>query len=84
MPRWFAKLSKESPDWYRGYDYENDDDDDYDETDKTPPFCISFVEAGSRVGYQWKTFNSNSCEVNWLDPEPDKGSSDYNKYIQER
>jgi hypothetical protein len=21
--------------------------------------------------------------VNWLDPEPDKGSSDYSKYIQD-
>jgi hypothetical protein len=70
---WYAVLSEESPDWY-------DDDDGYE----SPPFYISFVEAGSRVGYQWKTsYNGDACEVNWLDPEPDKGSSDYSKYIQD-
>ena len=79
MKDWYAKLSKESPDWYDGYDgdyYENEDDE-------TPPFYIFFVEAGSRVGYRWQTFNNNPCEVNWLGPEPDKGSSDYSKYIQD-
>ena len=73
MPRWYARLSTESPDWYN-YD---------DEDDETPPFYISFVEAGSRVGYRWRTFNNNPCEINWLGPEPDKGSSDYSKYIQD-
>jgi hypothetical protein len=73
MKDWYAKLSKESPDWY------NDIYEDYD----TPPFCIRFVEAGSRVGYQWRTYCDEPCEVNWLDPEPAKGSSDYNKYIQD-
>jgi hypothetical protein len=71
---WYAVLSEESPDWY---------DDDDDDDDETPPFYISFVEAGSRVGYQWRTNHGDPCEVNWLDPEPDKGSSDYSKYIQD-
>jgi hypothetical protein len=72
MPLWYAKLSEESPDWYDAYeDYES------------PPFFLSFVEAGSRIGYQWKTNYGDPCEVNWLDPEPDKGSSDYSKYIQD-
>jgi hypothetical protein len=74
MKDWCAWLSKESPDWY-------DDDDNVD--DETPPFYIRFVEAGSRVGYQWETLYGNACEVNWLDPEPDKGSSHYSKYIQD-
>ena len=73
MKDWYAKLSKESPDWY------NDIYEDYE----SPPFFLSFVEAGSRVGYQWKTNYDDPCEVNWLDPEPDKGSSDYSKYIQD-
>jgi hypothetical protein len=88
IPRWYAKLSEESPDWYN-YFYGNHDFDN-----ETPPFYIRFVEAGSRVGYQWKTTDGNPCEVNWLDsgnpcevnwldPEPDKGSSDYSKYIQD-
>jgi hypothetical protein len=66
MKDWFAKLSEFSPDWYDGYE------DVYGD-DETPPFYISFVEAGSRVGYQWRTIHGNPCEVNWLDPEPDKG-----------
>ncbi len=41
------------------------------------------VEAGSRVGYRWETANDIPCEVNWLDPEPDRESSDYEKYIAE-
>ena len=77
MVDWYAVLSEESPDWYNvNYDYE-------DGADETPPFYIHFVEAGSRVGYQWKTNYDDPCEVNWLDPEPDKGSSDYSKYIQD-
>ena len=79
MKDWYAQLSNESPDWYN---YDGDYDNDF-EDNETPPFCISFVEAGSRVGYQWRTIYGNPCEVNWLDPEPDKGSSHYSKYIQD-
>jgi hypothetical protein len=79
MKDWYAWLSESSPDWYRGYNYDDIDYEDYE----SPPFYIGFVEAGSRVGYQWVTSHDNPCEVNWLDPEPAKGSSDYNKYIQD-
>ncbi len=58
-----------------------------------PPLYICFVQAGPRIGYRWQDwedYNSSSehyqfsaCEVNWLDPEPEKESSDYGKYINE-
>ena len=66
-------LMEDSPDWYTGEDVNGDD----------PPFYIAFVKAGSRLGYRWKTDQHNPCEVNWLDPEPDRESSDYGKYIEE-
>ena len=68
---WYAYLSEDSPDWYQALDQYY-----------KPPFFISFVEAGSRIGYRWKTFFSSSCEVNWIDLEPDRESSDYEKYIE--
>ncbi len=67
---WYATLSGDSPDWYDSAD------------DETPPFYICFVEAGSRIGYRWETNHDSPCEVNWLDPEPDRDSSDYGKYIE--
>jgi hypothetical protein len=76
--RWFVKLSEDSPDWYDSVD-EDDDDPPLD----IPPFHIHIVEAGSRVGYRWASRFNNPCEVNWLDPEPDRESSDYGKYIEE-
>jgi hypothetical protein len=72
---WYVQLSKDSPDWYESVE----DDEDYIDT---PPFLIQFVTAGSRVGYRWRT-RSNPCEVNWLDPEPDNDSSDYEIYSEE-
>ena len=82
MKDWHGVLSEDSPDWY-----ESVDDDEYDIY--PPPFYIRFVEAGSRVGYQWATdlggLRGNydeSCEMNWLDPEPDADSSDYEEYIE--
>jgi hypothetical protein len=72
MPRWYAVLSDESPDWYY-----------HDFVDETPPFFIQFVEAGSRVGYRWIDSDFvNPCEVNWLDPEPGRGTRDYENYIK--
>ena len=50
------------------------------------PFHIRFVEAGPRLGYQWwvNDFAEGSpCEVNWLDPEPDRESGDNKKYVKE-
>ena len=70
---WYGQLSTDSPDWYET------DTDVY-----SPPFYIRFVKAGSRLGYQWLSdcFESPS-EVNWLDPEPDRESSDYQEYMEE-
>ena len=69
---WAGELSEDSPDWYG-------DAGEYGFF----PFYIGFVKAGSRIGYRWQTNSSNPCEVNWLDPEPDRESSDYTKYIEE-
>ena len=69
---WYGELWEGSPDWY-------DSRDDY----FTPPFDINFVQAGSRVGYRWVNGMHSSCEVNWLDPEPERESDDYAKYIEE-
>ena len=70
---WYATLSGDSPDRYESAD----------EDDDTPPLDISFAIAASRFGYRWETTDSNPCEVNWLDPEPDSESSGYGKYIEE-
>ena len=79
MKDWYGELSEDSPDWY---------DPVVDEYDKyfPTPFFIRFVEAGSRIGYRWRTegvYGGELCEVNWLDPEPDGEISDYEGYIEE-
>ncbi len=73
---WYGKLSESSPDWYGPVD----------EFDYPPPFYIRIVAAGSRVGYRWMTNfgpRDESCEVNWLDHQPDRESSDYEGYVEE-
>eukprot|EP00984_Skeletonema_dohrnii_P038630 scaffold42103_cov200-Skeletonema_dohrnii-CCMP3373.AAC.1 len=40
-----------------------------------PPFTVQFINPGSRFGWCWKNEQFNFCEVNWLDPEPDRASS---------
>ncbi len=78
----YWQLSQDSPDWYDWVD---------GVSNETTPFNIQFVQAGSRLGYQWyanelgscASLRGNTCEVNWLDPEPDKESSDYAKYLEE-
>jgi hypothetical protein len=78
MCHWGWKLSRDSSDRYESVD---EDDIEYD-----IPFYIEFVEAGPRVGYRWTTYpdeHRSACEVNWLDPEPSRGSSDYEKYTEE-
>ena len=70
VKNWFTWLSRNSPDWYESVDNRD-----------TPPLCVCFVEAGSRVGYRWETMEDTPCEVNWLDPEPTPESSDYEDYI---
>jgi hypothetical protein len=80
LNRWYGKLSENSPDWYDAVA----DNQYYFPT----PFCIRFIQAGSRVGYRWETRHDGTdyhsyCEVNWLDPEPDRDSGDYEGYIEE-
>jgi len=59
-----------------------------------PPFDIEleWVQAGPRLGWAWGFHKYigdgddspfDSCEINWLDPEPDRNSNDYEIYIQE-
>ncbi len=69
-------LSNNSPDMYF---MDNLDSFDY----PPPPFSAQFVEAGPRVGWCWRNEHHDCCEINWLDPEPDRDSSDYEKYIEE-
>jgi hypothetical protein len=79
MEDWYVSLSKESPDWYSNIRI-------FCDLFAQPPFYIRFVQAGSRIGYRWETKGfgrKNSCEVIWLDPEPDSKSSDYATYIEE-
>jgi hypothetical protein len=54
------------------------------------PFEISFVQAGSRLGWRWRSYfdgdynRMTSCEINWLDPAPRRGiSEDYSVYHEE-
>jgi len=57
-----------------------------------PPFEIEFVRAGPRRGWRWLSSEGTTCffraimacEVNWLDPEPDRRSSDYETYIKDK
>ena len=41
------------------------------------PFSIQLVKAGTRRGWRWI-----ACEVNWLDPLPDRSSNDYDAYVK--
>jgi hypothetical protein len=69
---WLGYLSQDSPDWY-----EWDEEIDIGEASISPPFLISLVEAGPRIGYRWKCdLELQHCEVNWLDPLPDEESSE--------
>jgi len=77
---WSMKLSADSPDWY-GMDDESFDVEFHEFL--APPFYIHLVQAGSRAGYRWQTNDDMPCEVNWLDPEPGRESSEYEKYIRE-
>ena len=79
------RLSRESPDRY--------DEHIYGSLRVHPPFNIEMVKAGTRNGWRWwgrsqtgtisHSFEClSSCEINWLDQEPDQESSDYEKYVQ--
>ena len=77
MRGWYGKLSRDSPDRYESVDV-------FRPSPQEPPFYICLVQAGSRIGYRWKTLvrGGNACEVNWLDPEPNRENSDYDDYIE--
>ena len=83
LENWFAELSDDSP-----YSYEAiGNEEDFDEGPQ-PPFKIEIVKAGSRLGWRWLDFDADGnttqpCEINWLDPEPDKESDHYQQYIEE-
>lgn len=65
-------LSESSPDWY--------------EPRFGGPFSFCMIRVGSRVGWHWKqSFDyAPDCvfEMNWLDPLPAKGSSEYQSFIK--
>jgi hypothetical protein len=60
---WCWYLSRDSPDWYDGY---------HDLNRPDHPFTVDFVRARSRLGWRWRNEDGDSCEINWLDPEPDR------------
>lgn len=70
---WCGYLSRESPDWYDGYH-------DYNCPDH--PFTINIVQIGPRVGWRWTNEERDSCEINWLDPEPVNTSYSYIEELQ--
>jgi len=75
---WQGELSEDSLDWY------DSPADELGEPEHSPPFNIMFVQAGQRMGYRWQNaYYLETCEVNWLDPEPRKESNDYEKYLEE-
>ena len=49
-----------------------------------PPFHFHFVKAGSRLGWRWHNGGGDHCKVNWLDPEPIKGTVEYDIYMEEK
>jgi hypothetical protein len=82
---WCGCVHEDSPDFY-----DSVEDVPFVSPMYPPPLYICFVQAGPRIGYRWQDYTSSSehyqysaCEVNWLDPEPEKESSDYGKYINE-
>ncbi len=63
----FPVLDRDSPDSYGDRDYAYD----------PPPLRVEVVNAGPRFGWRWE-----KCEVNWVDPAPDKEDRDYEEYIE--
>jgi hypothetical protein len=73
---WYWSLSDQSPDFYGCYPHPRAPDHS---------FFVASVQAGSRWGWRWEDDSCDQCpcEVNWLDPEPDReSSSDYEVYVQ--
>jgi hypothetical protein len=86
-------LSQNSPDWYVfAHEIRRKHRDDEAESElPAPPFRLQVYRVGSRFGWCWETYVQfhgsgeyvHSCEINWLDPEPRKGSREYEAYIEE-
>jgi hypothetical protein len=77
LRKWYALLAVDSIDRYESLD-------EFDE--EYAPVFIRLVRAGTRVGYRWESgeeYLPHPCEVNWLDPEPDRESASYGKYMEE-
>jgi len=71
---WTWSLSELSPDFYH---FDNPRATDLDDV----PFFVAMVQVGSRLGWRWENDASDQhCEMNWLDPEPEKESSDHEEY----
>ena len=73
------KLSRDSPDWYDAVGQQRI---------PPPPHKVCFVRVGTRLGWRWTSpfrygCATNSCEIQWLDPEPGRESSGYEDYIRE-
>ncbi len=73
------KLSRDSSDWYDAVGQRGI---------PPPPHNVGFVRVGTRLGWRWTTpfrysCATNSCEIQWLDPEPSRESNGYYDYIQE-
>jgi hypothetical protein len=73
------KLSSDSPDWYDAVGQQGM---------PSPPHTVDFVRVGTRLGWRWRSPSYgraaiNSCEIQWLDPEPGRESSGYEDYIRE-
>lgn len=48
---------------------------------RAPPFWVEFVEAGPRIGWRWTNcVHGGSCEIHWLDPEPNPSDEGFEKY----
>lgn len=61
---WCWELSGDSQEWYNSYPHYGV---------PQSPLCVGFVEVGSRLGWRWGN-EGESCEINWLDPEPERHS----------
>ena len=56
-------LHTSSPEYYRPGRYTR--------YERYPPLTVSFVLVGPRIGYQWRNKFGMTCDINWLDAEPD-------------
>jgi MoaA/NifB/PqqE/SkfB family radical SAM enzyme len=71
----------DSPDWYAG------ESGSPKVEVHLPLSTYNFFQAGSSSGWSWFTIRPihdvHSCEISWLDPEPNSDSSDYEACVEE-